>query len=68
MITPLNFLGNISYSLYLTHVLVYIVISGILKKLAINVDADPVPWLLVKVVFAIIDRLVILFSGGKNQP
>jgi len=51
VIKPLAFLGDISYSLYLTHVLTFIVFSGLLKRLPITLNA----WILlfIEISFAI---------------
>jgi len=49
----LNFLGMISYSLYLTHGLVLIVFLGILKRWSIRPDNRPLWWLFAEVSVAV---------------
>ena len=49
----LSFFGDISYSLYLTHVLIHIVLLGSLKKLHIDVDQHQLFWLFMQVVTAV---------------
>lgn len=53
-IPVLTFLGNISYSLYLTHVLSYIVFTGIVKRMNADLSANQLPWLAIEVLFAIL--------------
>jgi exopolysaccharide production protein ExoZ len=49
----LTFLGNVSYSLYLTHSLTYIVLTGIAKRLNLNMTENQLLWLAVEVLIAI---------------
>jgi exopolysaccharide production protein ExoZ len=51
---PLNFLGNISYSLYLTHSLVFLVVTSLLKKLQFDLGKTQLLWLALEVALAII--------------
>jgi exopolysaccharide production protein ExoZ len=53
-IKPLEFLGNISYSLYLTHVLVLFAFAGIVKNHGIKTSSDPLFWLCIEVLLAIL--------------
>jgi exopolysaccharide production protein ExoZ len=52
-IRPLEFLGDISYSLYLTHGLVFIVLNGCLKRIAPGVFNYPLLLLMLEVFIAI---------------
>ena len=54
IIKPLGFLGNISYSLYLTHELVAIVVLGLAKKLNIEAKHNQILLLIAEVCFAIL--------------
>lgn len=47
-------LGEISYSLYLTHTLVLIVLTGIFHKLKFNLEGYHLLWLFVEVVTALL--------------
>jgi len=53
LIKPLRFLGDISYSLYLTHTLVLIVCLGLIKRLSIDVNQHQLFWLSVEILIAI---------------
>ena len=50
---PLIFLGEISYSLYLTHGLIFILFVGIGKKMHFNFESNQIMWLFVEMVLAI---------------
>jgi len=52
IIKPLAFLGDISYSLYLTHTLTLIVFSGISKRLHIDLSHYKLFWLIIEVLVA----------------
>ncbi len=52
-LTPLFFLGQISYSLYLTHALVNAALFGLFNKLHIDQYHPPLFWLVIKVLIAI---------------
>jgi len=52
-IKPLEFLGDISYSLYLTHGLVFIVLNGCLKRMSPCIFSYPLLTLLLEVSIAI---------------
>jgi peptidoglycan/LPS O-acetylase OafA/YrhL len=54
LIKPLIFLGNISYSLYLTHGLCLIVFLGLAKKININLGQNQLWWLFVEVLIAML--------------
>lgn len=60
-IPQLSFLGDISYSLYLTHFLVIIVVLRIFSRLRINLNQHQLFWLLLEVLAAV------LFSYFFNQ-
>ena len=53
VIKSLTFLGDISYSLYLTHSLTFVVFTGIVKKLHANLDHNQLLWLFIEIVVAI---------------
>ena len=53
-IKPLVFLGNISYSLYLTHSLVLIVFLGVGKRLNVNFEHFQLFWLFVEILLALL--------------
>jgi len=52
-IRPLAFLGNISYSLYLTHTLTFLVFIGTAKHFHVNLAHFPFLWLAVQIVVAV---------------
>lgn len=54
IIKPLAFLGDISYSLYLTHALTFIVFTGSAKRLHIDLSHYKFFWLIVEVSVAIL--------------
>ena len=47
-------LGKISYSLYLTHSLAFIIVRGLLKQLHFNLSKNPALWLCIEVTAAIL--------------
>lgn len=49
----LIFLGNLSYSLYLTHTLTLIVLLRVFAKLRLDLNKNPLFWLLIEVLVAI---------------
>lgn len=53
-IRVLHFLGSISYSLYITHALVFIYTTGVLKKLGVGLDTMVLPVLFFKILAAIL--------------
>jgi len=53
IIRPLAFLGDVSYSLYLTHPIVFIVFSGIAKRLNIDLNSYQLFWLFVEISIAL---------------
>jgi peptidoglycan/LPS O-acetylase OafA/YrhL len=53
IIKPLYFLGNISYSLYLTHQLTFIVVAGTAKRLRFDESHYQLLWLTIEVSTAI---------------
>lgn len=50
----LGFLGDISYSLYLIHTLVLLLVSGLNKKLGVDMEHNQLLWLFLQVIFAIV--------------
>lgn len=51
---PLNILGELSYSLYITHTLILILLNGIIKRLVVISAYNDIPILLFKISIAII--------------
>ncbi|MDB5088610.1 MAG: Acyltransferase family protein [Mucilaginibacter sp.] len=58
---PLFALGEISYSLYLTHSLVNVVILGCLKRINVDIQGNQLIWLIVQVTLAIIFSTVFYY-------
>ncbi len=63
---PLFLLGEISYSLYLTHNLVFIVIAGLLKKMHFDLESRQLVWLLIEVIAAM--SFAYLFYQAIEKP
>lgn len=63
---PLFLLGEISYSLYLIHPLVFIVVAGVLKKLNFNLADHQLWWLLLEAIIAVL--LTRLFYLAIERP
>jgi exopolysaccharide production protein ExoZ len=53
-IRPLGFLGDISYSLYLIHTLISVILIKVIVKFSINVSGLPTIWLFFEVLIAIL--------------
>jgi exopolysaccharide production protein ExoZ len=51
---PMYLLGEISYSLYLTHTLTAIIINGLLKRLGVDLSHNQLFWLFIQVAAAIV--------------
>ncbi len=64
-IKPLAFLGQISYSLYLTHGLLFIVLVGMLKRLHFNPQQNQLLWLFVEMLFALLAASIFYFLIEK---
>jgi peptidoglycan/LPS O-acetylase OafA/YrhL len=58
-IKPLIFLGDISYSLYLIHVMTLVVFNGIAKKLNFDIGHYELLWIILKVSIAIISAYIL---------
>lgn len=54
IITPLSFLGDISYSLYLTHTLMYAILDEVAKEFNLQTSNYALFWLFIETVLAII--------------
>jgi exopolysaccharide production protein ExoZ len=55
----LNFLGDISYSLYLTHSLTLIAVAGIARKIGFHLSNSPLMWLGIEALFAILVAFIV---------
>jgi exopolysaccharide production protein ExoZ len=66
VLRPLEILGDISYSLYLTHPLVFIVFLGVVKRFHVDIDNNQFLLLLVGVLTAVL--FAYLFFVGIEKP
>jgi peptidoglycan/LPS O-acetylase OafA/YrhL len=65
-IPQLSFLGEISYSLYLTHFLVLIVLLRLFSKAGINLNKHQLLWLILEVSIAVL--LAYFFNQIIERP